>query len=133
MHPKDFASCRVLIVDDDLEFLELVKCLLEDQIKPDLIQTATNGEEGLVHALSGEFDLIVSDTNMPVLHGPGFIKALREQGNKTPVLLLYSNSIQVEKLKESEVLNCGANIILTKNEFAQSYRNLLPLFLRTKK
>jgi two-component system, cell cycle response regulator len=39
-----------------------------------------------------EYDLVLLDVTMPVLDGPGMLAKLREKGNKTPVLMLTSES-----------------------------------------
>jgi DNA-binding response OmpR family regulator len=49
---------------------------------------ATDGEEGLDHALSGTFDLVVLDIGLPRLDGFELLEALRAQGSRVPVIVL---------------------------------------------
>jgi len=53
---------------------------------------AEDGKQGLARLADGKFDLIVLDITMPELDGPGMLTALRERGDRTPVLMLTSES-----------------------------------------
>jgi DNA-binding response OmpR family regulator len=56
------------------------------------VAEAEDGEKGLATLEEVEFDLIVLDVTMPVLDGPGMLAKMRTTGNKTPVLMLTSES-----------------------------------------
>ena len=49
---------------------------------------ASDGEEGLALAESGDYDVLVVDRMLPKRDGLSLIGALRENGNRTPVLIL---------------------------------------------
>lgn len=57
---------KVLIVDDDLNSIKLMKLLTASA---DNIQTACDGKEGLYKIKGQRFDLIVSDVHMPGMTG----------------------------------------------------------------
>lgn len=57
---------RFLIVEDDDSLRELFEKILSDLGE---IVTAGNGEEGLRHANSSFFDVIISDQDMPIMTG----------------------------------------------------------------
>lgn len=59
-------SKKILIVDDDKANLMLMSLLLEDSNN---IETACNGEEGLRKIQKENYDLIISDINMPAMSG----------------------------------------------------------------
>src|SRR6266545_1247652 len=81
---------RVLAVDDSRAVRSIVsKQLTEWNIEVD---EAEDGEKGLEKLEECEYDLVLLDVTMPVMDGPTMLAKLRERGNKTPVLMLTSES-----------------------------------------
>ncbi len=87
---------RLLLIDDTAFFREVVKRYLVSDGRE--ITTAVHGQDGLAQlAKNPEFDLIVSDIEMPVMDGWDFAREVRRRGIKTPMLALTSLSgIQYE-------------------------------------
>src|SRR5690606_6080561 len=52
------------------------------------VQVAENGPDALDLALTGEFDLMVLDVNMPGFDGFHVLEQLRGSGSKLPVIML---------------------------------------------
>lgn len=81
---------RVLTVDDSRAIRQIVsKQLAELGCDTD---EAEDGEKGLQRLEEIEVDLILLDVTMPVMDGPEMLRRLREAGNKTPVIMLTSES-----------------------------------------
>jgi two-component system cell cycle response regulator len=81
---------RILTVDDSRAIRNIVgKSVQELGFELD---EAEDGEQGLVKLEGSKFDLVLLDVTMPVLDGPGMLAKLRERGDKTPVLMLTSES-----------------------------------------
>src|SRR6185436_14737619 len=81
---------RILTVDDR----RTVRMILTKQVS-ELgfeIDEAEDGEQGLAKLEDASYDLVLLDVTMPVLDGPGMLARMREAGNKTPVLMLTSES-----------------------------------------
>jgi DNA-binding response OmpR family regulator len=81
---------RILTVDDS----RTVRMILTKQVS-ELgfeIDEAEDGEQGLLKLEEATYDLVLLDVTMPVLDGPGMLARMREAGNKTPVLMLTSES-----------------------------------------
>lgn len=81
--PKD---CRLLIVEDD----PLNRALIEHQLAAlgfDKVDSAVDGSDALELCQDRIYDLIVTDLGMPVMDGQAFLKALRDRGIQTPVIL----------------------------------------------
>src|SRR5690242_1714638 len=77
---------RILIIEDDRESADyLVKAFREVGYVADL---AGDGEQGLAMAESGDYDVLVVDRMLPKRDGLSLIGALRDKGNRTPVLIL---------------------------------------------
>ena len=76
----------ILIIEDEARIASFVAKGLRAEGHQTTI--ATDGEEGLDHALSGTFDLVVLDIGLPRLDGFELLEALRAQGSRIPVIVL---------------------------------------------
>ena len=77
---------RLLIIEDDRESADyLVKAFREVGYVADL---ASDGEEGLSLADSGDYDVLVVDRMLPKRDGLSVIGALRDKSVATPALIL---------------------------------------------
>jgi len=80
----------ILTVDDSRS----VRTIVAKQVK-DLgfeVEEAEDGVQGLSKLGEREYDLVLLDVTMPNLDGPGMLAKMREGGNKTPVIMLTSES-----------------------------------------
>jgi DNA-binding response OmpR family regulator len=81
---------RILTVDDSRPIRMIVsKALVEMGFE---VGEAEDGNDGLKKLQAGAYDLVVLDVTMPNLDGPGMLAKMREGGDKTPVLMLTSES-----------------------------------------
>ena len=77
---------HLLLIEDDQEAAQfLLKGLRESGYAVD---HAADGRDGLFQATEGKFDLIITDRMLPHMDGLTLVKFLREQGVRTPVLVL---------------------------------------------
>ena len=85
-------KAKILIVDDDIDFVESLKTVLE--AKPYDIVVAHEGEEGLQKARSENPDLILLDVIMPVKDGFTAAEQLKKDPglSKIPVVMLTAFS-----------------------------------------
>ncbi len=104
-----FPACRALVVDDGPENRELLSVVL-GELGID-ISTAENGKEGLDKSLSGEYDVIVMDIQMPVMDGYEAVAAMRANGIELPIVALTANAM---KGYEKKVLAAGFSHYMTK-------------------
>ena len=81
---------RILIVEDDVELRQLFARVLEKNGYQ--VETAEDGAEALKILGRGYVDLIISDVMMPVMDGNALVRALRDDGVKTPVLMITAKS-----------------------------------------
>src|SRR5213592_810560 len=86
-YPRDGAFVmRLLIIEDDRDAADyLAKAFREVGHVADL---AADGEEGLAHALDGQYDVLIVDRMLPKLDGLAVIGTLRSKGIETPALIL---------------------------------------------
>jgi two-component system OmpR family response regulator len=77
---------RLLIIEDDCAAADyLAKAFREVGHVADL---AADGEDGLAHALDGQYDVLIVDRMLPKLDGLAVIGTLRSRGVETPALIL---------------------------------------------
>src|ERR671934_1079229 len=86
-YPRDSRFfMRLLIIEDDRDAADyLVKAFREVGHVADL---AVDGEEGLAHALDGQYDVLIIDRMLPKLDGLAVIGTLRQKSVETPALIL---------------------------------------------
>ncbi len=100
---------RVLLVDDEERLLSpLRRGLVAEGF---VVETATNGGEGLALAQHGDFDLVVLDVMLPVLSGYEVVRRLRAADNWVPVLMLSAKDGEHD---QADALDDGADDYLTK-------------------
>jgi two-component system response regulator CpxR len=101
---------RVLLVDDDVEFLSLLVKYLST--KDFDIDTANDGAEALQKIRSGDsqYDVIVLDVMLPMLDGFGVLQRLRESST-TPVIMLTARGDESDRI---DGLDMGADDYLAK-------------------
>ena len=75
------------------------------------VDHAGDGVTGLERATAGSFDLIVLDVGLPRLNGFDLLRALRERGVDTPVLMLTARGQLADKVAG---LKLGADDYLPK-------------------
>ena len=85
---KKVAPARILVVDDEPDCLSIIQCRLE-WCHYEVI-TASNGEEGLQIAESENPDIVLLDTNMPVMDGHEMLERMRKHPvlRDTPVIMV---------------------------------------------
>lgn len=81
---------RILTVDDSSTIRTIIgKTLGELGFA---IEQAEDGGQALAKLATGPVDLILLDVTMPVMDGPTMLEKLRATGDKTPVIMLTSES-----------------------------------------
>ena len=78
---------RVLIVDDYQLIREGIK-ILEGTSDLSHIGEAENSQQLTELLKQGDWDLVILDINVPGINGLGFLKQLREEYPKLPLLVL---------------------------------------------
>ena len=106
----DEDSYKLLIVEDNLELLMLMRQLLKQYYH---VYIARNGVEALDIIHQKDLDLIISDVMMPEMDGLELTRQVKEDANYNhlPVILLTAKTQEED---EQEALLVGADEFLTK-------------------
>ncbi len=100
---------QLLLIEDDLQAAEyLVKGLRESGYEVD---HSADGREGLSKALSGRYEVIIADRQLPYVDGLHIIATLREKDDRTPVLILSALGTVDDRVAG---LRAGGDDYLTK-------------------
>ena len=106
----DDDAYRILIVEDNVELLLMMKHLLSRKYK---VVTARNGKEAVDEIQKTELDLIISDVMMPVMDGYELVKYVKNSSDycHLPIILLTAKAQETDK---EEGLSIGADLYMTK-------------------
>lgn len=102
---------RILAVDDDTDFVELVALSLEREQRRFEAITATSGEEGLLQLSSTTIDCIVSDYDMPGMNGLDFLEKVRSKYDALPFILFTGRGSEAIA---SDAITAGVTEYLNK-------------------
>ena len=103
------AKASILVVDDEAG----VRDMLADALRMQqyAVATAADGHAALREIYEGDFDLIISDVNMPKVNGFELLERLRATGNETPVILLTARG---DRADVAVGFRAGADDYVTK-------------------
>lgn len=89
-------TISILLIEDDRDLAEAISDYMElDGFEFDF---AYNGVSGLSLALKNQYDIILTDINMPKMDGIDLCKSLRDKGISTPVLMLTARDTLDDKV-----------------------------------
>ena len=108
---------RVLLVDDDAEFLDSLRPLIEHQPALTVAGTAGNGLDAIELADELDPDAVVIDLHMPVVDGVTAVARLRKDHPNLCLIALTGDPAQ--KLHEA-VTEAGADAVLMKGDLVDS-------------
>ena len=99
---------RVLLIEDDVTIARLLKEGLEDESYA--VDVANDGSEGYRTAVD-DYDVIILDIMLPGMNGYEVCRTLRNDGDKTPILMLTARDTERDIV---EGLDTGADDYLAK-------------------
>jgi two-component system sensor histidine kinase and response regulator WspE len=105
---------RVLVVDDSITVREVERQLLRARGYD--VAVAVDGQEGWHAVRGGDFDLLVTDVDMPRMNGFDLVRAVRGDAalRELPVVIVSYKEREEDRLRG---LDAGANYYLTKSSF----------------
>jgi EAL domain-containing protein (putative c-di-GMP-specific phosphodiesterase class I) len=107
--PQPEGRAAILLVDDDDFFLNA--CVRMLQLWNHEVVSVTSSDEALRRVRERDFDVILSDINLPGTNGIDFLRAVRSHDKDVPVILMTGGpEIETARL----AVECGAQSYLIK-------------------
>jgi two-component system alkaline phosphatase synthesis response regulator PhoP len=91
---------RILLVDDDRDFIESTKAVLEEKYE---VLVAYDGDEGIEKARSEKPDLIILDVIMPTEDGFSAAEELKEDPELSAIPIMMLTSFGTRMAKETQI------------------------------
>lgn len=104
-------TINIIIADDHTIFLEGITALISSEYI-NVVANCKNGQEVLDFLKKQEFDLVISDINMPVMDGITLVKKITKLYPKTKTMML---SMYEERHIINKAIKAGANGYMSKN------------------
>lgn len=115
---------RILLVEDEMKVARFIRQGLETEGYA--VDVASDGSSGEQKALNGQYDLLILDVLLPRKNGFEILSTIRQDGFKSPVLMLTARSATEDIIRG---LDKGADDYLTKpfsfDELLARVRSLL--------
>jgi len=100
---------KVLLIDDDINLCKVLEYQLEkNNFK---VSTAKNGKEGLSLFTKNEYDIVITDIQMPDISGIDVLRTIRRENEKIVIIIITAHG-SVENAIEA--CRLGANDYLAK-------------------
>jgi signal transduction histidine kinase/ActR/RegA family two-component response regulator len=110
----DFKSRNILVVDDNAINLHVLQSQLK--LLGHHAVTASNGREALLQWRAGEFDLLITDVQMPEMSGFALARAIRLQEKECsrPAMPILAVTANIETENEDQFKQSGMNSWMLK-------------------
>lgn len=105
---------RVLVVDDSVTVREVERKLLENHGYE--VDVAVDGREGWNAVRLGNYDLVISDVDMPRMNGIEFVRHIKQDARlkSLPVMIVSYKDREEDRMRG---LEAGADYYFTKSSF----------------
>lgn len=111
---------KILIVDDEIEFLEMLRLRLEANNYE--VITAMDGEEALNRIRKDKPDAVLLDILMPGIDGLDVLRRIRKEDKKLPVFIITAFSNE-ERFRLANKFN-ASGFILKTNDLQKEIQNI---------
>lgn len=100
---------RLLIAEDELDLAEALTVFFEKNHFT--VDAVHNGFDAYEYASTGEYDAVILDVMMPKMDGIQVLERLRQEGIKTPIMMLTAKGQKSDRITG---FNAGADDYLPK-------------------
>jgi len=114
------ADRKILIVDDEPDFLEVMRVRLEASNYE--VITASNGEDALNHVKNDKPDAVLLDILMPGIDGLEVLRRIRKTDESLPVYIITAFSTE-ERFKVANKFGASGFIVKT-DDLAKEVDNI---------
>lgn len=120
MKAPAFPQRRILVVDDEPLVCDAVKMMLD--FDGHVVKTAGNGRDALAMLEKDQFDLVITDFEMPAMKGDELAAAIKARMPKQPVVMITAYS---EMLQASGNPLRGVDMMISKPFLLENLREAI--------
>lgn len=113
-------NMKILCVDDFSTMRRIIRNILK-QLGYENVDEAENGQEAYDKVKDGAYDFVITDWNMPVLDGLGFLKRVRSDPKIKDIPILMVTA-EAEKEKVVAAIQAGVNNYIVKPFTAETLK-----------
>jgi CheY-like chemotaxis protein len=113
-------KCRILVVDDEPHVCEALKLLLD--FDGHIVETAANGQEALAIFEKGNFDVVITDFEMPLMKGTELAAIIKARKPNQPVVMITAYA---EMLQASGQPLTGVDCLISKPFLLENLRQAI--------
>ena len=114
------AKRKILVVDDEIDFLEMIRLRLEANNYS--VVTAMDGNDALEKFRKEKPVAVLLDILMPGMDGIDVLKKMRREDTKTPIFIITAFSNE-ERFKLANTFNASGFIVKT-NDLQREIQNI---------
>ena len=118
-------SLRVLVADDSAVMRKIIIRSLNAVGLSDVAEAA-DGDQAIAAFSGGNFDLVLTDWNMPNKSGLDVVKAIRGAGSQVPVIMITT---EAERTRVMDAIQAGVTDYLAKPFEADALRAKLSQYV----
>jgi DNA-binding NtrC family response regulator len=85
---------KILVVDDEMGIRSLISELLESEGFE--VRAAKDGQESLDEMEREDFDLVITDIQMPRLDGLAMLEAMKRAGRKEKIIIMTGSALAMD-------------------------------------
>jgi two-component system response regulator AtoC len=115
-----FPQRRILVVDDEPLVCDAVKMMLN--FDGHVVETVGGAKEALAMLASSEFDLVITDFEMPVMKGDELAAAIKARDPKQPIVMITAYA---EMLQASGNPLTGVDFVISKPFLLENLREAI--------
>ncbi|MFA4887783.1 MAG: response regulator [Candidatus Nanoarchaeia archaeon] len=108
---RDIAPMEILHVDDSRADHILLRIMLEESGLPPYNLTHVECPQIALETNLNQYHLVITDGNMPRMHGADFIHRVRKKGYGNPIMMLTGSD---DPTVETRAYVAGADLVLPK-------------------
>jgi CheY-like chemotaxis protein len=120
MNAPAFPQRRILVVDDEPLVCDAVKMMLD--FDGHEVQTAGSGKDALALLDKTQFDLVITDFEMPGMKGDELAAAIKARSPKQPVVMITAYA---EMLQASGNPLTGVDLMVSKPFLLENLREAI--------
>ena len=124
-------NAKILVVDDSATMRRIISAQL-NQLGFGNIDEAENGQEGIEVLKREEFDLVLTDWNMPFMDGHTMVRNIRatDKLKHLPILMVTTRNTKADVV---EAVKAGVNNFITKPFKPSDLRQKIEAVMKTAK